>query len=47
MLWTDVFQLCMILVGMFFIVIKGFTGTGGIVNAFHLAQQTGRLNLFE
>ncbi|ODN04385.1 Sodium-coupled monocarboxylate transporter 1 [Orchesella cincta] len=44
--WTDVFQLMMILAGMFAIIIRGFIKSGGIMEAFEKAGQHGRLELF-
>ncbi|CAL8115700.1 unnamed protein product [Orchesella dallaii] len=44
--WTDVFQLIMILAGMFAIIIRGFIKSGGIVEAFEKAGKHGRLELF-
>lgn len=46
-IWTDVFQLVMILIGMIAIVVKGFVTAGGIGAAFTIAGEHGRLNLFK
>ncbi|CAL8115704.1 unnamed protein product [Orchesella dallaii] len=45
--WTDVFQFFMIMLGMFSIVTKGFIKAGGIITAFNIAAEKGRLILFE
>ena len=47
MVWTDAFQFVMIFVGMTAIVVKGFLSSGGVSNAFRIAYERGRLELFE
>jgi SSS family transporter len=44
--WTDVFQLVMILIGMIAILVKGFMISGGLGAAFEIADKHGRLNFF-
>lgn len=45
--WTDVFQFFMIVIGMGAIVIKGFMRAGGVANAFRKASERGRLQIVE
>jgi Na+/proline symporter len=45
--WTDVFQFFLIIIGMLTIVIRGFYTAGGISEAFSTAYSHGRLELFK
>jgi len=45
--WTDVFQLIMILAGMIAIIVQGFIAAGGISETFRKAGENGRLEIFK
>jgi len=45
--WTDVFQFFLIMIGMVVIVVYGFLSVGGIGEAFSRASEHGRLTLFK
>lgn len=45
--WTDVFQVVMIFVGMSAIVAKGISKAGGLFSAFEIAGNSGRLELLK
>ncbi|CAG7838062.1 unnamed protein product [Allacma fusca] len=45
--WTDVFQFFMIIVGMISIVAKGLISSGGIYETFRFASEHGRLDLLD
>lgn len=45
--WTDVFQFFMIIIGMGAIVTRGFIKAGGVVKAFEKAGERGRLEIIK
>ncbi|KAK2148248.1 hypothetical protein LSH36_507g02047 [Paralvinella palmiformis] len=45
-IWTDVFQTCIMLMGMLAVLIKGAIEVGGIGRAWDLASQSGRIEFF-
>lgn len=47
MVWTDVFQFFMIMVGMFAIVTKGIIKAGGVKKAIETVSEHGRMHIFE
>ena len=47
MIWTDVFQLIIMLSGLLAVVAKGSMELGGFSNVIKIAREGERLNLFE
>ena len=46
-IWTDVFQTFVILVGLIVVVTIGSNEVGGISEVFTIAKRGGRMNIFE
>ena len=46
-MWTDVFQICMMIGGLLFILIKGSLAMGGMANVWEIAQDGGRIEFFK
>ena len=47
MLWADTFQMLIIYTGMVTIVIKGYLEVGGFDRAWRIADEGGRIQMFE
>ena len=46
-IWTDVFQTFVIVVGLIVVIVIGSSEAGGIMNVYEIAKRGGRLNLLE
>ena len=46
-LWTDVFQVTVMLMGFLAVIIQGSINVGGLGNVFDIARESGRLDIWE
>ena len=46
-IWTDVFQTFVIVIGLIVVIVIGSSEAGGIMNVYEIAKRGGRLNLLE
>ena len=47
MIWTDVFQVCVMLAGFMMVIIKGTIDVGGIHEVWRIAEEGGRLDFIQ
>ena len=46
-IWTDVFQMGVMVAGLIVVIVVGSSSVGGISNVFSIVKQGGRLNVFK
>ena len=45
--WTDVFQACIMMLGLIIVIAVGSNEVGGLINVLYIAQKGNRTTLFE